>query len=172
MRPEIIQNRIFDVRGHRIILDFHLAEMYNVETKRLKEAVRRNKERFPSDFMFELTQKEWQNLRTQFASSSWGGSRYHPFAFTEHGITMLASILKSDKAIKMNIAIVRAFIALKEISKTYKNISSKIQQLEKKYNKKFLDIDKVIDFLLSTKSNEKIVEKKRQLVIKADIQLK
>src|SRR5262245_28892723 len=99
----LIQEKIYEIRGQKVMLDFDLAEIYCVETKRLKEATRRNKKRFPPDFMFELTKKEWTNLRSQFATSSWGGLRYKPFAFTEHGVTMLASVLKSDRAIKMSI---------------------------------------------------------------------
>lgn len=86
-----IKNRIHEVRGMRIILDFDLAQLYTIETKRLKESVRRNIKRFPEDFMFELTSNEWENLRTQIATSSWGGKRYLPFAFTEQGIAMLSS---------------------------------------------------------------------------------
>jgi len=96
------------------MLDFDLAELYGVETKRLKEAVRRNITRFPGDFMFELEVSEWKNLRTQIASSSWGGVRYKPFAFTEQGVAMLASVLKSETAIQVNIAIVRAFVAIRQ----------------------------------------------------------
>ena len=92
MNLTIIQKKIYEVRGERIMLDFDIADLYEVKTKRLKEAVRRNRKKFPADFMFELTREEWQNLRTQFASSSWGGLRYMPFAFTEHGVTMIASI--------------------------------------------------------------------------------
>ncbi len=88
-----IKDRIHEVRGMKIMLDFDLAKLYTIETKRLKEAVRRNIRRFPEDFMFELTSNEWENLRTQIASSSWGGKRYRPFAFSEHGIAMLSSVL-------------------------------------------------------------------------------
>ena len=100
-----IKNRIHEVRGMRIMLDFDLAQLYTIETKRLKESVRRNIRRFPEDFMFELTSTEWENLRTQFATSSWGGKRYLPFAFTEQGIAMLSSVLHSDVAIEINISI-------------------------------------------------------------------
>ena len=97
------------------MLDFDLAELYQVETKRLKEAVRRNIERFEGDdFMFVLSEKEYEILRTQIATSSWGGSRYLPFAFTEQGVAMLASVLKSETAIQVNIAIVRAFVAIRQ----------------------------------------------------------
>jgi hypothetical protein len=101
-----IQNRIYEIRGCRVMLDYDLAELYESETKRLKEAVKRNIKRFPADFMFELTRKELSSLRTQFASSKRGGTRYPPFAFTEQGVAMLASILNSDKAIEMNIIVI------------------------------------------------------------------
>ena len=92
MELQIIQNKIYEIRGQRVMLDFDLAELYETETKRLKEAVRRNIDRFPVDFMFELDSKEWNILRTQIATSSWGGARYLPFAFTEQGVAMLASV--------------------------------------------------------------------------------
>ena len=135
MNLTIIQSRIYEVRCVRVMLDFDLAEIYQTETKRLKEAVRRHIKRFPSDFMFELTKEEFEatsyekNLRTQNATSKRGGSRYMPFAFTEHGVTMLASVLNSDKAIEMNIAIVRAFIGLKQLSIEQKDFMQQLQIL-------------------------------------------
>ena len=92
MELQIIQNKIYEIRGQRVMLDFDLADLYETETKRLKGAVRRNIKRFPPDFMFELSSNEWEILRTQFATSSWGGIRYQPFAFTEQGVAILASI--------------------------------------------------------------------------------
>jgi hypothetical protein len=100
MELPIIQSKIYTLRGERIILDFDLAALYEVTTRRLKEAVRRNIERFPNEFMFEMTLSEFRNLRSQFATSSWGGTRYPPFAFTEHGVAMLSSILNSPKAMQ------------------------------------------------------------------------
>lgn len=112
----IIQSKIYEVRGQNVMLDFDLAEMYETETKRLKEAVRRNIKRFPPDFMFELTKEEYLSLRTQFATSNnRGGTRYMPFAFTEHGVAQLSSVLNSDIAIEINILIIRAFIAARQI---------------------------------------------------------
>ncbi|MEQ1745155.1 MAG: ORF6N domain-containing protein [Saprospiraceae bacterium] len=125
MELQIIQQKIYEIRGLRVMLDVDLAELYGVETKRLKEAVRRNMERFPSDFMFELTENEFKILRPQIASSSWGGARYPPFAFTEHGVAMLSGLLNSPKAIETNIAIVRAFIALRRFALTYAELSEK-----------------------------------------------
>ena len=104
---ERIEQAILLIRGQKVMLDSDLAELYGVPTKRLTEAVRRNKSRFPSDFMFQLTTSEFENLRTQFATSSWGGRRYSPFVFTEHGILMLSSVLRSERAVQVNIAIMR-----------------------------------------------------------------
>lgn len=112
------------------MLDRHLSELYGVPTKSLNLAVKRNHKRFPPDFMFQLTPSEYANLRFQFETSSWGGSRYRPYAFTEHGITMLSSILKSDTAINVNIAVVRAFIYLKQYNSDIKQLHQRIIELE------------------------------------------
>src|SRR6266571_4389440 len=98
MELQLIQSRIHEMRGHRVMLDYDLAEMYEVDTRRLKEAVRRNIDRFPEDFMFELSKEEWESLRSQFATSKRGGTRYMPFAFTEQGVSMLSAVLNSQKA--------------------------------------------------------------------------
>ena len=100
MNLEHIQRKIYEIRGFKVILDFDLAYMYDVETRVLNQAVKRNTKRFPPDFMFQLTYEEFNNLRSQFVTSSWGGSRYLPYAFTEHGVIMLSSVLNSDVAIK------------------------------------------------------------------------
>ena len=113
---ELIQSKIYEIRGQRVMLDFDLAEMYGTETKRLKEAVRRNIKRFPSDFMFELSKDEYSALRSQISTSNGrGGTRYMPFAFTEHGVAQLSAVLNSDIAIEINIQIIRAFIAIRQI---------------------------------------------------------
>ena len=158
----IIQTSIYEVREQKVMFDFDLAILYRVETKRLKEAVRRNKKKFPSDFMFELTKKEWNNLRSQFASSSWGGIRYPPFAFTEHGVTMLASILNSDRAIKMNIAIVRAFISLKQVVLRHKDLAERLEELRKELHERIGEHDTqlaaiydAIENLLDEKAEQK-----------------
>jgi hypothetical protein len=126
------------------MLDFDLAKLYGVTTRELNQVMKRNLERFPSDFCFQLTKEQLENLRSQFVISSWGGSRYLPKAFTEHGVTMLASILKGERAVKMNIAIVRAFIALRKISMHYNELAEKIKELEIRYNKQFSDIYDVL----------------------------
>lgn len=113
---KVIQNKIHEIRGQKVMLDFDLAEIYGAETKRLKEAVRRNARRFPSDFMFELTKEEYNSLRTQISTSNTrGGIRYMPFAFTEQGVSMLSSVLNSDAAIEININIMRAFVAVRQM---------------------------------------------------------
>lgn len=111
-----IQSKIYEIRGQRVMLDFDLAEMYGIETKQLKRSVKRNIERFQGeDFMFELTKEEFINLRYQFGTSSWGGNRYVPFAFTEHGVAMLSSVLHSPTAIEINRGIIRAFVAIRHL---------------------------------------------------------
>jgi len=131
MELQIIQRKIYEIRGQRVMLDFDLAELYGTETKFLKRAVKRNIDRFPADFMFELAKDELENLRYQIGTSSWGGSRYPPFAFTEHGVAMLSSVLSSPKAIETNIAIIRAFIALRRYALTFDEIAAKVLEHEK-----------------------------------------
>ncbi len=128
MLLQVIHNKIYEIRKHRVMLDFDLAELYQIETKYLKRAVKSNLKRFPKDFMFELTKEEF--LRCNFSTSKRGGTRYLPFAFTEHGITMLASVLNSDKAIEMNIAIVRAFIALRQLTLEHKDFMAQLQKIK------------------------------------------
>jgi len=124
-----IQNMIYEIRGQHVMLDADLANIYQVETKRLNEAVKRNIGRFPPEFMFQLTQTEYVNLKSQFATSSWGGKRKLPFVFTEHGVIMLSSVLKSRIATQINIAIVKAFIEMRlYIAKPIRN---KLENLEK-----------------------------------------
>jgi phage regulator Rha-like protein len=128
---EKITRKIFIIRGHKVMLDRDLAELYGVETKRLKEQVRRNISRFPEDFMFVLTNQEVRSLRSQIATSSWGGTRYIPMAFTEQGVAMLSSVLKSKRAIEVNIAIMRAFVKMREIMAANKEFSEKLKIIEK-----------------------------------------
>jgi hypothetical protein len=114
-QPAFIQNKIYSIRNQKVMLDFDLAALYGVQTKVLNQAVKRNIARFPVDFMFQLDTEEFDNLRSQFVTSSWGGTRYLPFAFTEQGVAMLASVLKSETAIQVNIGIVRAFVAIRNL---------------------------------------------------------
>jgi len=123
---------IYEIRGYKVMLDSDLARLYGVETKRLKEQVRRNIDRFPDDFMFVLNNEELNNLRSQIATSSWGGSRFKPMAFTEQGVAMLSSVLKSKRAIAVNIRIIRVFVKMRMLFNTQKDILLKLEALEKK----------------------------------------
>lgn len=163
MELELIKRSILEIRGKKVILDFELAKMYQSETKRLKESVRRNIKRFPDDFMFELTPEEWENLRSQFATSSWGGQRYLPFAFTEQGVAMLSSVLNSEIAIEVNINIMRAFVMMRQLAFTYQELSEKLIELEKKHNQKFDDIEQVLKYLIQ-KDKKQILEGERKQV--------
>ncbi|MEO8132027.1 MAG: ORF6N domain-containing protein [Bryobacteraceae bacterium] len=127
-----IENQIYLIRGEKVMVDADLAELYQVLTKNLNKAVSRNIERFPHDFMFQLTKEEFENLRFQFGTSSsgYGGRRYAPFVFTEHGVAMLSSVLRSARAVEMNILIVRAFIRLRELVAGHKDLADRIEKLE------------------------------------------
>lgn len=144
MQLEVIQNKIFEIRGCKVMLDFDLAFMYGVETKVLKQSIRRNINRFPEDFMFELNELEFKSLRSQIVTSNKGGSRYMPFAFTEQGIAMLSSVLNSEKAIEVNIAIIRAFVTFRQFSLTYNELKTKITEIEEK----FPEIYNALNFLI------------------------
>ena len=160
MELQLIQNKIYEIRGQKVMLDYHLAELYEVETKVLKQAVRRNINRFPSDFMFELTRDEFDSLRSQFVTSKRGGTRYMPFAFTEQGVAMLASVLKSEKAIEINIQIVRAFVFMRRYALSHKDLTDKLRTLESKYDKKFADVYEALKYLLE--KDKKEVEQKNR----------
>ncbi|MFM7724187.1 MAG: ORF6N domain-containing protein [Bacteroidota bacterium] len=148
MELEHIKNSILEIRGFKVILDFELAKMYQVQTRALKQAVRRNIERFPTDFMFELTEEEMKNLTSHFVTSSWGGTRHQSFAFTEQGIAMLSSVLKSKKAIHMNISIMRAFVMMRQWALNHQELSEKLTALEQQYGEKFKDIEQVLNYLI------------------------
>ena len=130
---ELVERRIYLIRGQKVMLDSDLAELYQVPTKSLNLAVRRNAERFPADFMFQLSKEEFENLRFQFetSSSGYGGRRYLPYAFTEHGVAMLSSVLNSDRAVQMNIIIIRAFVRMRELLATHKDLAERIEKLER-----------------------------------------
>lgn len=142
-----ILNRIHVIRGQKVMLDRELAEMYGVETKVFNQSVKRNAERFPKDFMFTLSEKEWENLRSQFVTSSWGGARYRPNVFTEQGVAMLSSILNSKTAIEVNIRIIRVFTRLREYALTHKDILLQLAQLEKEVKGNTRDIDNIFAVL-------------------------
>ena len=132
MELQVIQSKIYEIRGCKVMLDFDLAEMYQVETKNLNLSVKRNIKRFPSDFMFQLTKEEWEHLRFQFATSKRGGRRYQPYAFTEQGVAMLSGLLNSDVAIEVNISIMRAFVVIRGLmsSTTPQSIEERVRMLE------------------------------------------
>ena len=132
LADEIVMAKIYVIRGIRVMLDKDLAELYQVETKQLKRAVRRNSGRFPDDFMFELSLKEFDNLRYQFGTSGWESVRYAPLAFSEQGVAMLSSVLNSEHAIRVNIQIMRIFTKMRDLISSQKEILQKLEQLEKK----------------------------------------
>ncbi|MDD5770809.1 MAG: ORF6N domain-containing protein [Candidatus Omnitrophica bacterium] len=145
---EIIATKILLIRGKRVMLDKDLAKLYEVNTNQLTRQVRRNMDRFPEDFMFQLTKNEFKNLICQFGTSSWGGTRKLPLAFTEQGIAMLSGILHSKMAVQVNIQIMRAFIQFKRILLTNTGLRRKIEGMEKKYDKQFAIIFQIIKQLL------------------------
>ena len=153
---EIINNKIHVIRNQKVMLDFDLALLYQIETKVLKQAVRRNIERFPEDFMFELTIEEFDNLRSQIVTSSYGGTRYMPFAFTEQGVAMLSSVLNSKKAIEVNIAIMRTFVVLRNSILSLEEITNRVSEIEQK----FPEIYKALNYLMDT--DQKNIEQKER----------
>jgi phage regulator Rha-like protein len=139
--PGLVEQKIQIIRGQKVMLDSDLAELYGVETKQLNRAVQRNIDRFPQDFMFQLVREESDNLKYQFGTSSWGGKRKPSYAFTELGVAMLSSVLKSDRAVQVNIYIMRAFVKLREIMATNKEVAEKIIKLEEGHQENREDID-------------------------------
>lgn len=158
-----IQKKIFEIRDQRVMLDFDLAVLYETDTKRLKEAVRRNIKRFPEDFMFELTREEYETLRSQFATLDGGGrgkySKYNPFAFTEHGVAMLSGVLHSDKAIEMNITIIRAFIALKEVVLDHNEVGEQLAHIQGRLVEHDVQLSQIYD-AIENLLDEKVEQKK------------
>ena len=142
-----ILNRIYAIRNEKVMLDQDLAEMYAVETKQLKRQVKRNIDRFPKDFMFELTSKEFEHLRSQIGTSSWGGTRYMPMAFTEQGVAMLSSVLNSKTAIEVNIRIIRVFTKIREYALTHSEILLQLSKLEKEVKGNSKDIENIFAVL-------------------------
>ena len=132
LSPPVLAGRILDIRGQRVVLDADLAQLYEVETRVFNQAVKRNLKRFPSDFMFQLTELEFQNLISQSVTSSWGGRRKLPFVFTEHGAIMAASVLNSDRAVQMSVYVVRAFVQLRALMVDHKVLADKLNALERR----------------------------------------
>ena len=163
---EEVISKIYFIHEQKVLLDYHLAELYGVETKVLKQAVRRNIDRFPEDFMFELSMYEFEGLRSQIVTSKKGGSRYPPMAFTEHGVLMLSSVLKSSLAIEMNIQIVRIFSRMRQIMSSHKEILRKITQIEDKITNHDYQLSKLFEALkelLMNKESQLEFQKRKQI---------
>ena len=143
----VVINKIHFIRGNKVMLDSDLADLYGEETRRLNEQIKRNIERFPSDFMFQLTENEFENLKSQFATSSWGGRRKLPYVFTEHGVLMLSSVLNSKKAISINIQIVRIFTQMREMLLANKDILLQLDKINQKVIGQDDRIDMIYDYL-------------------------
>ena len=146
---EIIERKIYLIRGCKVMLDSDLAELYQVPTKVLNQAVRRNFDRFPSDFMFQLNEEELEGLRSQIVTSKVGrgGRRYTPYAFTEHGVAMLSSVLSSKRAVALNILIIRAFVRLREYLATHKDLSRKLEDIERTQHEHGANIEQIYGYI-------------------------
>jgi len=160
MNEITIQKKIHEIRDQKVMLDYDQAELYETETRVLKQSVRRNIERFPEDFMFSLTREEYNSLRSQFVTSSLhGGTRYLPFAFTEQGVAMLSSVLNSKKAIQVNISIIRTFVLIRKSGLNYAELSTKLKEIEGKFS----DVYQAINYLLE-KDKKQSTQKERQKI--------
>ena len=157
---ETITSKIYLIREQKVMLDSDLAELYQVQTKLLKRQVRRNIERFPDDFMFELTKDEFDNLRSQFGTSRWGGSRYIPMVFTEQGVAMLSSVINSSRAIAVNIRIIRVFTKIREMLTDNLNIKLEIEEIKKNLSNQNKNIEIVFQYL------DELIEKKEKPITK------
>ncbi|MEY4011687.1 MAG: hypothetical protein RIT22_811 [Bacteroidota bacterium] len=158
-KSQIITQKIIEIRGHKVLLDFDLAELYETSTKVLKQAVRRNINRFPEDFMFELTEEEFQCLRSQIVTSNRGGLRYMPFAFTEQGVAMLSSVLNNERAIEINIAIMRSFVSLRKFALTYEELTKRVTEIEQQ----FPDIYKALNHLMDSKQQHQMQQERKKI---------
>jgi hypothetical protein len=166
MELELIKRSILEIRGKKVMLDMDLATIYEVETRVLKQAVRRNLDRFPEDFMFELTKDEWEIQRSQFVMFKNGKGnfpKYLPFAFTEQGVAMLSAVLNSKCAINASIQIMRAFVLMRQFALTYQELSEQLKDLENRYNQKFDDIEQVLKYLIQ-KDKKQIQQGERKQV--------
>jgi hypothetical protein len=153
VQPEEIAAAIFFLRGQKVMLDVHLAALYRVDTKALTRAVRRNLVRFPADFMFRLSDQEFGNLRRQFGASSWGGRRHLPYAFSEQGVAMLSSVLRSERAVLVNIQIVRTFVRLRAMLASHEELARKLAVLESRYDAQFRSVFDAIRQLMSPQTS-------------------
>ena len=152
---ERIEHSTLLIRGHKVMLSIELANLYQVEPRALIQAIKRNLNRFPGDFMFQLTAEEWENLKSQFVISSWGGVRTPPYAFTEQGVAMLSSVLNSDRAVQVNIEIMRAFVRLRQMLSSNAELARKLETLEKKYDAQFKVVFDAIRQLMSPSAKPK-----------------
>ncbi len=179
MQVQKIENKIYEIRGQKVMLDFDLAELYEVETKALNQAVKRNEKRFPHDFMFRLTTNEWELMRSQIVTASNERKTIKfqnnivsqkkrnisstPYAFTEQGLAMLSGILNSDKAIQVNISIMRAFVLIRQFALTNNELAEKLKELETKYDRQFKDVYEAMNYLL-TKDKQESEQKQRKRI--------
>ena len=165
MEISILQSKIHEVRGQKVMLDFDLAMLYKVETRVLNQAVKRNISRFPEDFMFQLTLEEMENMSSQFVTTypSKRPKTALPFAFTEQGIAMLSGILNSEVAININIAIMRTFVIIRRYALEHKEFNSKLLEIESKYDKQFSDIYEALNFLIKRDENEAVQKERKQI---------
>jgi hypothetical protein len=167
MDISILQAKIHEFRGQKVILDFDLALLYKVETRVLNQAVKRNLQRFPEDFMFQLTENEYESLRSQIVTLKENGrgkhKKYLPFAFTEQGIAMLSGILNSDIAINVNIAIMRTFVMIRKFAIEHKEFNSKLLEIESKYDKQFSDIYEALNFLIKRDESQTVQKERKQI---------
>jgi len=178
MQLSAIQNKIYEIRGQKVMLapmaiGIDLAEMYEVETKVLNQAVRRNANRFPADFMFKITRDEYNSLRSQIVTlekreGRGKYSKYLPSAFTEQGVAMLSSVLNSEKAIEVNIIIIRTFVLIRQFALNYKDLQQKITKLEKKYNANFKEIFQALNLLLTDKQQQEDFAKRERIGFKKE----
>jgi len=184
MQLQSIQSKIYEIKGQKVMLDFDLSELYEVQTKSLNLAVKRNIARFPNDFMFQLTKSEWESLRLQIETSKNNNSlrlqnetlkkgrgqhsKYLPFAFTEQGLAMLSGVLNSDKAIQVNIAIMRAFVFIRHYAMSHKDLTEKLKKLERKYNKQFKDVYEALNYLLNKDKLDTEQKQRKRIGFKTD----
>ena len=166
MQTTNIQTKIYEIRGQKVMLDFDLAELYGIETKVLNQAVKRNTDRFPPDFMVQITRDEYNFLRSQIVTLETGRGKYAkylPYAFTEQGVSMLSSVLNSSKAIQLNIQIIRAFVFMRQYALSHKDLTTKLHELENKYDKQFKDVYDAINFLLQNDIQETNQKQRKQI---------
>jgi len=168
---EVIMSKIYFIREQKVMIDNDLAQLYGVETRRLNEQVKRNIARFPEDFMFQLTKEEFYNLKSQFATSSWGGRRKIPYAFTEHGVLMLSSVLNSERAIKVNIQIMRIYVRIREMIMLNKDVLQRLEGIERKMSEQDNNIMLIFEYLKQfeeAKQQQFMQENRKRIGFKKD----